>query len=115
MNCVLAFTMVFGIAQAVAFGLYSMPLNFMWEKLCGVHQAHYLKRVAFRLPIALFLWLLALMFPFFGPLNSLIASMFMSFSTFIVPCVAYIITFWSPTARQVITHFQDYLYTGANS
>lgn len=108
---VLALAMVFGTVQAVAFGLYVMPLNFMWEKVCGVHQSHYLKRVACRVPIGLLLWLLALMFPFFGPLNSMIGSMFMSFSVFIIPCVAYTITFWSPSARQVIVQFQYYPFT----
>jgi len=92
--------------QAVAFGLYMMPLNFMWEKLLGVHQSPYIYRVLARLPVGLLLWLLALAFPFFGPLNSMIGALFMSFSTFIIPCVAYIITFWTPKSRQV-----PYLYT----
>ncbi len=87
--------------QAVAFGLYIMPLNFMWEKLWGVHQSPYLVRVLVRFPVVLLLWFLALAFPFFGPLNSLIGSPFMSFSTFIIPSIAYIITFWTPKARQV--------------
>jgi auxin influx carrier (AUX1 LAX family) len=86
--------------QAVAFGLYIMPLNFMWEKLWGVHQSPYLVRVLVRLPVVLLLWFLALAFPFFGPLNSLIGSLFMSFSTFIIPSIAYIITFWTPKARE---------------
>ena len=88
--------------QAIAFGLYIMPLNFMWEKLWGLHQAHYLKRIAVRIPIGCLLWLLALMFPFFGPLNSVIGSLFMSFSVFIIPTLVYTYTFWTPAARQVI-------------
>jgi hypothetical protein len=91
--------------QSVAFGLYMMPLNFMWEKLLGVHQSPYIYRVLARLPVGLLLWFLALAFPFFGPLNSMIGALFMSFSTFIIPCVAYIITFWTPKSRQV-----PYLY-----
>ncbi|KAH8940573.1 hypothetical protein BDL97_15G096000 [Sphagnum fallax] len=88
------------IHQSVAFGLYMMPLNFMWEKLLGVHQSPYIYRVLARLPVGLLLWFLALAFPFFGPLNSMIGALFMSFSTFIIPCVAYLITFWTPKSRQ---------------
>lgn len=88
------------VHQAIAFGLYVMPLNFMWEKLLHVHQARYFVRVIVRLPVALLLWLLALLFPFFGPLNSLIGAFIMSFSVYIVPCMAYMIVFWKPAARQ---------------
>jgi auxin influx carrier (AUX1 LAX family) len=91
------------VQQAVAFGLFSMPLMLFWEKLWGLHYSHYLVRTACRIPVALTLWLLALAFPFFGPLNSMIGALFMSFSVFIIPCIAYIITFWSPQARQVTT------------
>ena len=95
--------------QAIAFGLYIMPLNFMWEKLWGVHQSHYLKRIAVRIPIGCLLWLLALMFPFFGPLNSMIGSLFMSFSVFIIPTLVYTYTFWTPAARQVTFLKQSHL------
>eukprot|EP01018_Ginkgo_biloba_P029518 Gb_22661 [translate_table: standard] len=88
------------IHQAIAFGLFVMPLNFMWEKVLGVHQSHYLIRVVSRLPVAILLWFLALLFPFFGPLNSLIGSIIMSFSTYIIPCVAYLTVFRTKTSRQ---------------
>lgn len=88
------------IHQAIAFGLYIMPLNFMWEKYWGVHQAPFWTRVLVRLPVGILLWFLALLIPFFGPLNSVIGSLFMSFSVFIIPCVAYTIVFWTPTARE---------------
>lgn len=86
--------------QAIAFGIYIMPLNFMWEKFWGLHQAHYLIRVLVRIPIGILLWFIALMIPFFGPLNSIIGSLFMSFSVFIIPTIAYTITFWNPKARE---------------
>lgn len=88
------------VHQAVAFGLYVMPLNFMWEKLLHVHKARYIVRVICRLPVALLLWFLALLIPFFGPLNSMIGAFIMSFSVFIIPCVAYLIVFKTPAARQ---------------
>jgi auxin influx carrier (AUX1 LAX family) len=86
--------------QAIAFGIYIMPLNFMWEKYWGLHQAHYLKRVLIRIPIGILLWFFALMIPFFGPLNSIIGALFMSFSVFIIPCMAYTYTFWKAPARE---------------
>uniref|UniRef100_A0A0C9RQK5 TSA: Wollemia nobilis Ref_Wollemi_Transcript_23155_1695 transcribed RNA sequence n=1 Tax=Wollemia nobilis TaxID=56998 RepID=A0A0C9RQK5_9CONI len=86
--------------QAIAFGLFVLPLHFMWEKLLGVHQSHYLIRVIARLPVAILLWFLALLFPFFGPLNSIIGSIIMSFSTYIIPCVAYLIVYRTKAARQ---------------
>ncbi|CAM6123493.1 unnamed protein product [Calypogeia fissa] len=57
-------------------------------------------RAVARLPVAGFLWFLALLIPFFGPLNSIVGALFMSFSTFMIPCVAYVYVFWSPEARQ---------------
>jgi len=81
----------------------------MWEKYWGLHQAHYLKRVLIRLPIGILLWFIALMIPFFGPLNSIIGSLFMSFSVFIIPAVAYNITFWNPKAREVQTFVTIFL------
>ena len=87
--------------QAIAFGLYIMPLNFMWEKLLGIHEGHYLLRVVARVPIACVLWFLALLVPFFGPLNSLIGAFIMSFSVYIIPCVAYLMVFKHPQSRKV--------------
>ncbi|CAM6085736.1 unnamed protein product [Calypogeia fissa] len=86
--------------QAVAFGLYVMPLFLMWEKLWGIHSAWFPLRAVARLPVAGFLWFLAILIPFFGPLNSIVGALFMSFSTFMIPCVAYVYVFWSPEARQ---------------
>ncbi|KAJ7526716.1 hypothetical protein O6H91_16G019600 [Diphasiastrum complanatum] len=88
------------VHQAVAFGLYIMPLNFMWEKLLGIHQSIYILRVIARIPVALLLWFLALLLPFFGPLNSLIGSFIMSFSVYIIPCIAYLITFKTKESRE---------------
>lgn len=86
--------------QALAFGLYVMPLNFMWEKVLGVHGSTYLIRVVCRVPVALLLCLLALVFPFFGPLNSLIGSIIMSFSVYIIPSLAYVLVFKTKTSRE---------------
>jgi hypothetical protein len=78
-----------------------MPLNFMWEKLLGIHEGIYVVRVIARVPIACLLWFLALLVPFFGPLNSLIGAFIMSFSVYIIPCVAYLMVFKHPQSREV--------------
>jgi auxin influx carrier (AUX1 LAX family) len=78
-----------------------MPLNFMWEKLLGIHEGNYVVRVIARVPIACLLWFLALLVPFFGPLNSLIGAFIMSFSVYIIPCVAYLMVFKHPQSREV--------------
>lgn len=94
--------------QAVAFGLYVMPLFIMWEKLWEMHSAWFPLRAVVRLPVAGFLWFLALLLPFFGPLNSIIGALFMSFSTFMLPCVAYVYVFWNREARQVPSSLCDF-------
>lgn len=94
--------------QAIAFGMYMVPLNLTWEKTVGVHQSRFVWRVLVRIPVALLLWLTALALPFFGPLNSIIGALITSFSTHIIPCAAYLITFRSSTARLVsgpVHHF----------
>ena len=79
----------------------------MWEKVLGVHEGHYLHRVIARIPIACLLWFLALLIPFFGPLNSLIGAFIMSFSVYIIPCIAYLIVFKTPKSREVLSqHFK---------
>lgn len=88
------------IHTCISFAAFVMPLFFLWEKLLGLHQARFLVRTIVRLPVVLFLWFLALMVPFFGPLNSLIGSLLLSFSTYVIPCVAYLYVFRTKQARQ---------------
>jgi auxin influx carrier (AUX1 LAX family) len=72
-----------------------LPVAIMVEKLCRVHRkeggAGYALRVAARVPLALFVWLLALMLPFFGVINDLLGAFCVSFETYIIPCAAYTI------------------------
>ncbi|CAM6085899.1 unnamed protein product [Calypogeia fissa] len=88
------------VHQAVAFGLYVTPLFIMWEKLLRIHYVWFPLRAVARLPVAGFLWLLALLIPFFGPLNSIIGAVFQSFNTFMIPCLVYLYVFWTPQSRQ---------------
>ena len=80
----------------------------MWEKVLGVHEGRYILRVIARIPIACLLWFLALLIPFFGPLNSLIGAFIMSFSVYIIPCIAYLIVFKNPKSREVYRNTSSY-------
>lgn len=85
--------------QCVAFGLFITPLYFVWEKLIGTHHANYRVKVMSRVPVVLFIWFLATAFPFFGPVNSLLGAFTTTFSTYIVPCLAFCITYRSQSSR----------------
>ena len=78
----------------------------MWEKLVGLHDCRSLcKRAAARLPVVVPIWFLAIIFPFFGPINSAVGSLLVSFTVYIIPALAHMITFRSATAREVYIHF----------
>ena len=85
--------------QCVAFGLFITPLYFVWEKLIGTHHANYRTKVLSRVPIVLLVWFLATAFPFFGPVNSLLGAFTTTFSTYLVPCIAFNMTYQSKAAR----------------
>ena len=85
--------------QCVAFGLFITPLYFVWEKLIGTHHAKYRTKVLSRVPVVLLVWLLATAFPFFGPVNSLLGAFTTTFSTYLVPCVAFNLTYFSKSAQ----------------
>lgn len=85
--------------QCVAFGLFITPLYFVWEKLIGTHHAGYKVKIMSRVPVVLLVWFLATAFPFFGPVNSLLGAFTTTFSTYIVPCLAFCTTYYSQSAR----------------
>ncbi len=85
--------------QCVAFGLFITPLYFVWEKLVGTHHASYRTKVLSRVPIVLLVWFLATAFPFFGPVNSLLGAFTTTFSTYLVPCIAYNVTYFDKSAQ----------------
>lgn len=85
--------------QCVAFGLFITPLYFVWEKLIGTHHAPYQTKVLSRVPIVLLVWFLATAFPFFGPVNSLLGAFTTTFSTYVVPCIAFNMTYHSSASK----------------
>lgn len=93
--------------QFITFGFACTPLYFVWEKFIGVHETKSLiKRAIARLPVVIPIWFLAIVFPFFGPINSTVGSLFVSFTVYIIPALAHMVTFASASAREVHLHNQ---------
>ncbi|CAI9754352.1 unnamed protein product [Fraxinus pennsylvanica] len=89
------------IHQFITFGFACTPLYFVWEKFIGVHDTKSLfKRAIARLPVVIPIWFLAIIFPFFGPINSTVGSLLVSFTVYIIPAMAHMITFASASARE---------------
>ncbi|KAL0356593.1 UNVERIFIED_CONTAM: Auxin transporter-like protein 5 [Sesamum calycinum] len=87
--------------QFITFGFACTPLYFVWEKAIGMHECKSLcKRAAARLPVVVPIWFLAIVFPFFGPINSTVGSLLVSFTVYIIPALAHIFTFKSAAARE---------------
>ena len=90
------------LAQFITFGFACTPLYFVWEKVIGMHDTKSIfLRVLVRLPVVIPIWFLALIFPFFGPINSAVGAVLVSFTVYIIPSLAHMLTFRSSAARQV--------------
>ena len=63
------------------------------------------KRALARLPVVIPIWFLAIIFPFFGPINSTVGSLLVSFTVYIIPALAHMVTFASASAREVSLPF----------
>ncbi|KAL9313575.1 hypothetical protein ACSQ67_019027 [Phaseolus vulgaris] len=91
------------IHQFITFGFACTPLYFVWEKFIGVHETKSLfKRALARLPVVIPIWFLAIIFPFFGPINSTVGSLLVSFTVYIIPALAHMMTFASAPARRML-------------
>ncbi|MQL96934.1 hypothetical protein Taro_029622 [Colocasia esculenta] len=89
------------MVQFITFGFACTPLYFVWEKAIGMHECRSMcKRAAARLPVVVPIWFLAIIFPFFGPINSAVGSLLVSFTVYIIPALAHMLTFRSATARE---------------
>ena len=74
----------------------------MWEKVVGVHYTKfYALRALARVPVVVLIWLLAVAFPFFGPINSIIGAFATTFSTYLIPSLMYMIVYRTAAAREV--------------
>lgn len=94
--------MILLASQFITFGFACTPLYFVWEKVIGMHHTKsiFLRALA-RLPVVIPIWFLAIIFPFFGPINSAVGALLVSFTVYIIPAAAHMVTFRSASARQV--------------
>lgn len=89
------------IHQFITFGFACTPLYFVWEKVLGVHDTKSVcLRAVSRLPVVIPIWFLAIIFPFFGPINSTVGAFLVSFTVYIIPATAHMLTYRKATARQ---------------
>lgn len=88
--------------QFITFGFACTPLYFVWEKVIGMHDTKsiFLRALA-RLPVVIPIWFLAIIFPFFGPINSAVGALLVSFTVYIIPALAHMLTYRKASARQV--------------
>lgn len=87
------------IHQFITFGFAITPLYFLWEKVIGVHEKKSIFiRALSRLPVVIPIWFLAIIFPFFGPINSAVGALLVSFTVYIIPALAHMLTY--KNARQ---------------
>lgn len=89
------------IHQFITFGFACTPLYFVWEKVVGVHDTKSIcLRAVARLPVVIPIWFLAIIFPFFGPINSAVGALLVSFTVYIIPTLAHMLTYRSAQARK---------------
>ncbi|EFJ32775.1 hypothetical protein SELMODRAFT_85340 [Selaginella moellendorffii] len=87
--------------QFMQFGFMALPIFMKWEKLLGIHRSknYWLKAVS-RIPVVLLVWFFAIMTPFTGLIDSIVGSIFTSFSVYIIPCLAHMVLHKTFTARK---------------
>ncbi|GFP94379.1 auxin transporter-like protein pjlax1 [Phtheirospermum japonicum] len=88
------------IHQFITFGFACTPLYFVWEKVIGMHDTKSIcLRALARLPVVIPIWFLAIIFPFFGPINSAVGALLVTFTVYIIPSLAHMLTYRKPAAR----------------
>jgi len=91
-----------GCMQFITFGFACTPLYFVWEKVIGMHDTKSIcLRALARLPVVIPIWFFAIIFPFFGPINSAVGALLVSFTVYIIPASAHMLTYRKASARQV--------------
>ncbi|XP_014513951.1 auxin transporter-like protein 2 [Vigna radiata var. radiata] len=89
------------IHQFITFGFACTPLYFVWEKVIGMHDTKSIcLRALARLPVVIPIWFFAIIFPFFGPINSAVGALLVSFTVYIIPATAHMLTYRKASARQ---------------
>ncbi|KAL6756332.1 transmembrane amino acid transporter protein-domain-containing protein [Haematococcus lacustris] len=88
------------IHQLAAFAYYVLPAIFMWERLIKTHTRPWYIRLPSRLPVSLFIWAIAMAFPFYGAINSLMASVSVPFTAFALPALTFALLYRTQDNRQ---------------
>nr|PNR47751.1 hypothetical protein PHYPA_012224 [Physcomitrium patens] len=90
------------IHQFITVGFAVTPLYIMWEKMLGVHRSSraWVVRALCRAPVMVPIWFFAIAFPFFGPINSMVGALLVTFTVYIIPCVAHMAFYRSAASRQ---------------
>ncbi|KAJ7547694.1 hypothetical protein O6H91_08G099200 [Diphasiastrum complanatum] len=89
------------IHQFITFGFACTPLYFVWEKLLKIHDAaSFPLRAVARIPVVLPIFFMAIIFPFFGPINSAVGALLVTFTVYIIPATAHMITYRTAFARE---------------
>ncbi|KMZ56097.1 Auxin transporter-like protein 2 [Zostera marina] len=89
------------IHQFITFGFACTPLYFVWEKTIGMHDTKSIfLRALIRLPVVIPIWFLAIIFPFFGPINSAVGALLVTFTVYVIPSAAHMMTYRKASARK---------------
>ena len=90
--------------QFITVGFAMMPLYLVWEKILGVHQENnMLLRASCRVSVVLPIWFMAIAFPFLGSINSLVGCLLVTFTVYILPCLAHMVYCRNASVHAVIT------------
>ncbi|KAK7339846.1 hypothetical protein VNO77_20532 [Canavalia gladiata] len=87
--------------QFITFGFACTPLYFVWEKFIGMHDTRniYLRALV-RMAVVIPIWFLAIIFPFFAPINSAVGALLVSFTVYIIPTLAHMLIYIKGSTRQ---------------
>ena len=66
-------------------------------------------RALARLPVVIPIWFFAIIFPFFGPINSAVGALLVTFTVYVIPASAHMLTYKSASARQVNSPISAYI------
>ncbi|WVZ08470.1 hypothetical protein V8G54_021816 [Vigna mungo] len=71
------------------------------HQVIGMHDTKSIcLRALARLPVVIPIWFFAIIFPFFGPINSAVGALLVSFTVYIIPATAHMLTYRKASARQ---------------
>jgi len=85
--------------EGVALALFALPLFFAAEKFFHLHHKSIWKKLPVRSYVYGLAWFCSIAFPFFGPMNAILGSLFASWLTYILPAAAHLWVYRTPEKR----------------